>query len=159
MAGFTLGQAASYGLTEQSTLDPAAPAAGASFTTVLNRYDRHRLVACLFTLTTDANAANRYVTVEYKRGGQTSFVADGAAVVVTANTVAQRYVGALNRGVAEWAAGTDIFFPLSGLWLESGSAISINVAGIQVGDTLTSIELTYDRFLIPAQTPPDESED
>ncbi len=158
MGGFTLGQAASYGLTEQSTLEPAAPAAGASLSFKVEKYDRHRLVGIVFQLDTDANAANRYVTVEYLRGGATSVMADGASVVWTANTVAQRFVGKLTQGVAEWNTGTDVFFPLSGLWLETGSVVKINVANIQVGDTLTKIELTFDRYLVASQTPPDESE-
>lgn len=159
MGGFTLGQPLGYGLTEQSTLDGVAPIAGASFSLQFKSYDRHRLVGIVFQLDTDANAANRYVTVEYLIGGANSMMADAAGLVVTASTVAQRFVGQLGRSVGEWAAGTDIFFPLSGLWLETGLVVKINVANIQAGDTLTNIRLTFDRFLAASQTPPDESID
>ncbi len=154
MAGFTVGQPFSHGHTEQSTLVPgqatvgAAPAAGASYSYVVSRHDRVRLVFCTFALTTSATVANRYVTVEYLGGDGVGIVADGAAVVVTASTTAQRFVGALHRGPAEWNTGTDVFFPLSGIWLEAGQTVKINVAAIDTTDALTNIRLTFDRLLV-----------
>lgn len=153
MEGFTLGQPYGYGLTEQTTLTGTPPAAGASFSSTVAKYDRHRLVFVTFALTTDANAANRYVTVEYVGGDGVSVCADAASVLVTANTTAQRFVGQLHRGPAEWNTGSDVFFPLAGIWLESGTKVNINVANMQVGDTLTNIRLTYDRYLAESQRP------
>lgn len=157
MSGYALGQSFGYGLTEQSTITPgqgsaaAAPAAGASYTLTLERYNWWRLVFCTFTLTTDANAANRYVTVEYPGGDGVSVLADAAAVIVTASTTNQRYVGSLNRGVSEWNANADVLFPLSGIMLEAGRTVKINVANIQVGDQLSKIRLTFDR--VPVRDP------
>ena len=153
MEGFALGQPYGYGATEQTTVDGAAPAAGQSFSFTFNGYDRGRLVFCTFDLSTDANVANRYVTVEYQGSDGIARAADAAAVRVAASTTNQRYCGSLNRGTSEWATGTDVLFPLCGLWLEAGATVKINVAGIQAGDTLTNIRLTFDRWLDGSQRP------
>lgn len=150
MSGYALGQTYGYGLTEQTTLTGVPPAAGSSFSLQLGSLNapgayKWRLVGITFKLTTDANAANRLVTVEYLGGDGVSIMADEATVVVTANTTAQRFVGKLDQGVSEWNTNTDVLFGLSGLWLEAGVTVKINVASIQVGDTLTVIRLTFDR--------------
>lgn len=151
MSGFALSQAYGYGLCEQTTLTGANPVAGASFSLQLGSLAapgayKWRLVGCTWKLTTDANAANRYTTVEYLDGGGVGFQADGAGVVVIANTTAQRFVGSLYHGPSDFAANTDVFFPLSGLWLEAGVTVKINVASIQVTDQLSVIRLTFDRL-------------
>lgn len=151
MSGYALGQTYGYGLTQQSVITPAVPAAGASFSQALGGTAfpggyRWRLVGITWKLSTDANAANRYTTVEYLDGDGVAFMADGAGTVATANTTNQRFIGSLRHGPSDFAANTDVFFPLSGLWLGSGHTIKINVANIQVGDTLTVIKLTFDRL-------------
>ncbi len=150
MSGYALGQSYGYGLSEQTTLSGVNPAAGSAFALKLGSTDapggyKWRLVGATWKLTTDANAANRYVTVEYLGGDGVSVLGDAAAKVVVANVTAQRYCGSVNRGVGEVATGTDILLPLSGLWLEAGATVQIAVANIQVGDTLTVIRLTFDR--------------
>lgn len=151
MPGFDLGQPYGHGRTQQSTIvagfspGVSLPAAGASFAYVVQPYDYWRLVFCTFTLTTSATVASRYVTVEYPWVGGVSRVADGAAVTFPASTTAQRYVGVYGRGFSEHAAGTDVFFPLSGVWLEAGSQVRLNVANIDATDQLAAISLTFDR--------------
>lgn len=150
MSGYLLGQEYGHGRTFQHTIipgtsvDTAAPAAGASYTYTVTPWDRMRLVFCTFTLATDVNAANRYVTIEYPGADGVSVLTDAATVVVTANTTAQRFVGTIFRGTAEWNTNTDVFFPLSGIWLEVGRTVVINVANIQAGDQLSKIRLTFD---------------
>jgi hypothetical protein len=150
MSGYTLGQEYGHGRTFQHTViagvGPGAPVpeAGSSYTYTVTPWDRMRLVFCTFTLATDANAANRYVTIEYPGADGVSVVGDGAAVVVTANTIAQRYNALLNRGAGEWNTNTDVFFTLSGIWLEVGRTIVINIANVQAGDLLSKVRLTFD---------------
>jgi hypothetical protein len=150
--GFLLGQPASFGLTQQSTISAGItagvnkPAAGAVFNFTCQPYDRWRLVACRFTLTTDSNVADRYVTIEYQGVNNLPFMTDGAPVAVTASTTSQVFVGSLHRTVSEWNNLSDVFFPLSGLWLEAGSQLQIAVKNIQVGDQLDLIRLTFDRL-------------
>jgi hypothetical protein len=151
VAGFTLGQSYGSGRTQQSTLIPGqgaagpAPAAGANYVFSVRHHDRVRLVFCAFTLATDATAGNRYVTVAYQLGASGASYADAAAVTVTPSTTSQRFIGSINRGVAEWNTGTDVLFPLGGPWLEIGSTVTINVGGIGTGDQLSAIYLTFDR--------------
>lgn len=148
MSGYTLAQSYGHGRTEQSTILVPKPAAGQGASLKLQRYDRWRLVGCVFTIDTDATGADRYLTVEYPGGSGVSQQADGAAVLVTPSTSGQRFVGSLNRGVAEWNTGTDVFFPLSGLWLEAGRTVQIAIAGVGVADQLTNVYLTFDRTLV-----------
>lgn len=162
MSGYALGQGYGYGLTEQTTVQPGAadaaapPAAGAEYTFTLSRYDRARLVAVTFALTTDSNAANRFVTIEYSGPTPVSSMADPTAAAVVASQTGLRFFGALNYGnLANIANGGQVF-PLSGLWIEAGQKVKIAVANIQVGDQLANIRLTFDRWpgggQIPART-------
>lgn len=150
MPASPLGQPYGIGPTEQQVVTVANPAAGANASVKLGgqlvgNALWWRLVGVTFKLTTDANAANRYTTVEYQGGDGVAFMADSATVLVTANTTAQRFNGKLGQGVAEWNTGTDVLFNLSGLWLELGTTVVLNVASIQVGDQLSAIRLTFDR--------------
>lgn len=162
MSGYALGQPTGYGLTEQSTIQPGQqgaanpPAAGAGYTLVLSRFDRWRLIAVSFLLTTDSNVANRFPAIEYSGATGTPNMADPVQAAIVASTTAQRNLGALN--FHDWKSGTglDNCFPLSGLWLEAGSTVKIVVANIQVGDQLSNIRLTFDRWpgggYVPAST-------
>jgi hypothetical protein len=145
VSGYLLGQPYGHGRTYQHTVLGTTPGAGANYSTGIGRVDRARLVFASFTLTTDSNVAARYVTIEYGGINAVARTADGAAVTVSASTTAQRFLGIYNRGPAEWNTGTDVFFPLGGLWIEAGETVAINVANIQVGDQLASIRLTFDR--------------
>ena len=152
MSGYALGQGYGYGLTEQSTIIPGAgdaapaPAAGANYVYTLSRYDRARLVAVTFALTTDSNAANRFVTVEYSGSTTVANMADPTAAAVVASTTALRFFGGLNFGTLANVANGGQVFPLSGLWIEAGSTVAIKIAGVQVGDQLANIRLTFDRW-------------
>lgn len=152
MGGFLLGQPYGYGRTQQVTVEPGsgvpgfdAPAAGASYTATLQRADWFRLIGLSFLLTTDANVASRYVTVQYLDGKGVPVLADSAPVLVTANTTNQRFCGSLHHGPAEWNTGTDVQFNLSGLWLEAGRAVKLNIASVQAADALTQVRFTFDR--------------
>jgi hypothetical protein len=104
-----------------------------------------RLISVVFTLTTDGNAANRYVTVEHDQGQAPSYVVDAAGVVVTASST-QRFAGSYTRGVAEWAANTDVLFPLTPVFLDVGHRIRITYTNAQAADALSSIALVFERF-------------
>lgn len=142
---FGLGQSFGSGQLFEETSPGANPGAATNYTHKLDPRYRSRLVEIVFTLTTDANAANRYVTVENQDGDGNTLSAAAAAVTVSANST-QRFVGQLGRGVAEWAANTDVLFPLSPRFLSGGQLIVIVVTGIQTGDALTKIRHTFDRF-------------
>ena len=146
MSGYALGEPYGGGRSFQQLIRGTAPAAGSSFTTTVSGFFRSRLIGAVFALTTDANAANRYVTVECLQDDNTPFLLGAGAVTVTANTTAQRFAGSMYTGSGSWNTGTDVMFPLLPLWIMEGQTLKINVASIQVGDTLTNIRLLFDRF-------------
>lgn len=128
--------------------------AGASYSVNLDPVYRHVLVHAVFKLTTGAAVANRYTTVQYAYGDGAAAWVNGAAVVQTASS-AQRYVGQYERGTSEWNTGTDVFFPLSPMFLDGGGVFSINVAAMDAADTLTGIYLTFDLYPTSDSVMPD----
>jgi hypothetical protein len=157
--GYALSQPYGAGLGTQFYERGVTPAVGTSFVSAFDpRLGIRRLVACVFTLATDSNAANRYVTVEYADGAGVSYGADAAAVVVTASTTAQRYCGSIYRGVAEWNANTDVLFPLTPVFVKDGFQLTIKVANVQAGDQLSLIGFVTDRFAYGNEPEPFESE-
>lgn len=121
------------------------PTAGLIYSHNLDSRYRTRLVSAVFTLTTDANAANRYVTVENQDGDGNTITVSSAAVTVSANST-QRFAGSLIRGHSEWAANTDVLFPILPSFMSGGTVLAIVVANIQAGDALTKIRWIFDRF-------------
>lgn len=126
-------------------LDVEPPAAGANKTVALGQQFAVRVLAAKCQLDTDANAANRFLSLDYIKADGTTYVENGAGLVVTASTVAQVFDWQVNRGVGEWAANTPVFVPLLPLWLPPGISLRFTVDSIQVGDTLTNIKLVIER--------------
>lgn len=152
MSGYALGQGYGYGLTEQSTIVPGQagypppPAAGATYTVTLTRFDRWRLIAVTFTLTTSATDVARAPAIEYSGNTGVPNMFDPVGVTVPKSITAQRFAGGLNLGYSGAVAGGDVGFPLSGLWLEAGSTIKLAVAAIDTTDALSNIRFTFDRW-------------
>lgn len=153
-AGFRLGQPYGYGRTQQSTIMPGqqqfavAPGAGVGYTAVLQRYAWWRLIAVTFDLVADANAANRYVQIQYPDGTAVPVARDISAFAQVASKTVH-YSGALDQLVAQdGATNVTAQFRLSGLWLEVGRSVVIAIAGVQVGDQLSNIRMTFDRTLV-----------
>lgn len=156
MRGFLLGQSYGYGGTFQHTVvagvsegAPKPVAGAATYTFNVQPWDWMRLVFCAFTLTTDANAGARYATIEYPGPQGVSVNADGGAFTVAASTTGQRFIGQLQRGTSEHVAGGDIFFPLSGMWLEVGRPIVLTIANVGAGDLLSNVSFTFDCTPVP----------
>lgn len=159
MSGYALSQSYGYGLLAQQAVIPGqadaapVPAAGAGYDLTLGRYDRYRLVFAHVELTTDDNTADRYLTIDYPDGTNTPLTRDGGAVAVTASTTSQAFEGSLNRGDSEWNNASAVFFPLCGIWRPVGSHLLISVDGIQAGDQLANIRLTFDVWQGGGQVP------
>ena len=141
------------GLGQQLPLNFANPAAGANYTRTHDGYALRRYLTLVFTLTTDANPANRYVTVEVQGKDGLAYVVDAAAVTVSANST-QRFVCSIFRGVAEWATNTDVLLPLAPVLQSPGDTFTIVVANVQAGDTLTKIRGSEERFPLNADVLP-----
>lgn len=140
-----LGQPFGEGASYESLIVGAAPGANTNFALPVDGRWVWRPVSCVFTLTTDANVAARYVTVEARDGDGAPFTVDGAGVTVAASST-QRYAGSVSRTVAEWATGTDVLFPLTPVFLYAGWTYSIIVTNKQAGDALSALRFIFDRF-------------
>ena len=127
-------------------LAPADPAAGANLTVTIPN-QRFVVVRSLqVTLTTDANAANRLLSVDYLLGTRATAVRNMATVAITANTTAQQFQFDNQHTVSEWNTNTPVFVPLLPLPLPNGWTVQVTVDNIQVGDTLTSCKVVVDRY-------------
>lgn len=142
---FGLTQGLTDGIGYQHDLRATTPAAGASFSVVLDSRYVWRVKHCVFTLTTDANVANRYVTLQATYPDGNANWVNAASVTVSANST-QRFVGSSDRTIAEWNTNTDVLFPIDQKFLRDGTTLTVTVTGIQVGDTLTKLYFTFDRF-------------
>jgi hypothetical protein len=135
-----------YGLAYQDWIDVAQPAAGATATVTIGGENYLRVVAARLSITTDANAANRLVTLDYINARNVTYVQNGAAVVVTASTSAQVFEWDANRSVSEWAANTPVWAPLVTEIMPPGFQIKFNVTNIQATDQISSLRLWVERF-------------
>ena len=147
------GQPTGFGETFQRTVQGDDPDAGSVFTVQLDSTYLHRLVSCVFTLTTDGNDGERYVTLELDGGDTNAIVVDGAAVTVDPSST-QRFSGSMYRGVGEWNAGTDVFFPITPTFMEGGQTFGISVQNMQAGDQLSLIRFRYDLWRTGPVAPP-----
>lgn len=127
-------------------VDLPAPAAGALSQTLVVRDRALRVLAATATLTTDANAANRLVSLDYLKQGGATYVRNFAGLVVTANTTALRFVWNSAWHVSEWATNTPVIIPVLSMQVPPGIAIRFTVDNVQVGDTLTGLTLTVARL-------------
>lgn len=124
----------------------ANPAAGATASLVLAGDYEWVVLSAVWEFTSDANAANRFLSLQALADDGNPLLVAGAAIVVTANTTAQRFAGSVDRGVAEWAANTDILFPIPRLRLGQGMTLKINVTNIQATDQLRNIKFLFERY-------------
>jgi hypothetical protein len=123
----------------------ANPAAAADGVFTVDGRGLRRLVSIVFTLTTSADVADRYVTVEYEGGDGLPFAVNAAGVLVTALST-QRFAGSISRGNSEWNTGTDVLFPLEDVFLYPSNVLRINVAAVQATDALSGIRGVLERF-------------
>lgn len=134
------------GLAFQDTLLPADPAAGANLSIVVGGENWIRVLSAIATISTDANAANRFVSLDYISARGTTYVRNAAGLVVTANTTNQVFVWSEQRTDAQWATNTPVLVPVSSIFLPPGDTIRITLDSIQVGDTIKSASFVIERF-------------
>jgi hypothetical protein len=58
----------------------------------------------------------------------------------------QVFAGNVKRTTSEWNTPSTVFFPIDDFMLEPGRIVQINVASIQVGDQLSKVVLSFERF-------------
>lgn len=132
-----------YGFRER--VKGTAPAAATDFTQTLEGRYLTRLVNLSVLLTTDGNAANREVVLEYRSPEGVRFALMGAPVVVTASdTVTYHFM----RGYPEsaWSIDDSILVPLVDELLLPTESFRLHIVNVQAADTLTVIRFTWERF-------------
>lgn len=134
------------GLAYPDWIDVTSPAAGSTVSVSVDGNWSLRVISARATITTDANAANRLVTLDYINGRAVTYAQNGFAGVITANTTAQAIEWQRNRGTGEWATNTPIFACLLDTILPPGFSVKFNVGAIQAGDQLSGIHLAVEKF-------------
>lgn len=135
-----------YGLAYPNWLDPLSPAVGLSYAHPIGGIHQQRIIAATCSLTTDANAANRFVSLDYTNARGITYHRNAASVLVTANTTGQVFWWSVNRTLAEWNTGTPVFVPLLNAFLPPAFTAVFKVDNIQAGDQLSAIHLWVENF-------------
>lgn len=136
---------AALGRGQRNLQTQTSPAAGADFTLTLDPRYVWRFLSVRCTLTTDANVANREVTLQYLNGNGNVFDEMGAATVVPASQTAF-YTFSAFQSVAEFTVNSGALVPLHPVFLEGGLQVRLHVVNVQVGDTLTAIRTNVEQF-------------
>lgn len=101
--------------------------------------------AIVFTYTASADVANRFVHVAYRDGLNNVYCVNAAGLVLVASD-AFRFAGSSRRGNGEWAANTNVLFPLEPLRLPGEHNILITATGIVAADVISGVALLVEQF-------------
>jgi hypothetical protein len=137
-------------------ITPADPAAGANLTVSLGPGRFIVVNSVTVTLTTDANAANRFLAVEYLARGGLAVMRNAATVLVTASTTNQVFQFDNQHDQSEWNTGTPVYAPLQAVPLSAGWQLKLTVDNIQVGDTLATTRILVTRYFAHGGDDPDD---
>jgi hypothetical protein len=132
-------------------VDIAAPGAGQLAQYPVIRDRALRVLAATATVSTDANAANRVVSLDFLKPSGAVYVRNLPGLVVVANTTSQAFVWNRAWHVAEWATNTPVMVPVQSMQVPAGMVIRFTIVNIQAGDTLTGLTLTVARLVAPAR--------
>lgn len=129
----------------RETIKGIAPAAAADYSVTMDPRYVTVLTSVFCRLTTDANAANREVVLEYRTTEALRFMLMGAPVTVSANDVSD-YVFERGLGQPDWPSDDSILVPLIPYPLVGSESFRLHIVNAQLGDTLTLIRYTWERF-------------
>lgn len=135
-----------YGLAYPNWLDPVAPAAGQNYIHTVGGIHQQRILAATCTLTTDANVANRLMSLDFVNARGVTYMSNAASVLVTAGTTNQVYYWAISQSISEWNTGTPVWVPLLNVFLPPAFTAVFKVANIQVGDQVSNVHLWLENF-------------
>jgi hypothetical protein len=134
------------GLTDWFSVANPAAGALASFTVGGRNVQGLRVLVVLFTLTTDANAANRFASLDYIDARAVTRVRNAAPTFVTANTSGQVFQLDQANTAPIWDTGTMVFAPLVDVILTPGWKVQLTVDSIQAGDQLSAVSFVVESF-------------
>ena len=143
---FGLTEAYGYGNADQDFVQVTAPAAGSPASFVVEAKNWLRVLAATGSLATDANAANRVFSLDFINARGNTYVRNFWPGVITANTASTAFHWTEQVTDSEWAANTPVKVPVSSIFLPPATTVKWQVDNIQVGDTLTNLSLTIERW-------------
>lgn len=122
-------------------LDVGQPSAGANASVTVPGQFGYRVIGALATLTTDANAANRLVSLDVINANGSTRLRNPAPATIPANTSGQKYVW--NDAYANMLSVTNgpMVIPVNALLVPAAWLIQITVDNKQAGDQLASVSL------------------
>jgi hypothetical protein len=121
------------------------PAAGANASYSFSRDFAIRVLAARAMLDTDANAANRLVSLDFLPGGAFTAVRNTAAIVITANTTDKQVLWSAQYANGENAANAPLCLPVLDAWLPCPIVVQFTLDNVQVGDQLDELTITVVR--------------
>lgn len=127
-------------------LDVTTPAAGAAASVTVAGDYYLRVIAARLSITTDGNAANRFVSLDYVNARGITYVRNAASTVITASTTGQAFEWNYQRTIAEWNSNTPILCPCLDMWLPPGFAVKFAVDNIQATDQISGLRLSVMKY-------------
>jgi len=122
-------------------LDVASPAAGANASVVVPGQFGYRILAALATLTTDANAANRLVSLDVINANSSTRLRNPVAATIPASQTNVKLIwNGAYHAAASITNGPQIA-PVNELLVPAAWSIQFTVDTKQVGDQLASLSL------------------
>lgn len=135
-----------HGAGFQDFISLTTPAAGANLSVTVGGDRIVRVLGARCNITTDANVANRFVSLDYINARAQTMMRNAAGLVVTASTTNQKFEWTAQRTDAQWAANTPVLAPVFPLFLYPGSIVQITLDNIQAGDQISLASLVVERF-------------
>jgi hypothetical protein len=134
------------GLTDWFSVASPAAGANASFTVGGRNVQGLRVLAALATVTLDANAANRLVSLDYIDARSVTRVRNANTGVWTASTSNQVFQWDQAHATSEWNTNTPVFVPLVDVILTPGWLVQLTVDNKQAGDQISAISFVVEAF-------------
>ena len=124
----------------------AKPAAGANGAQQFSRDFAVRIIAARALLTTDANVANRLLSLDFLPAGDATWIRNAATVLITASTTALATQWDTAHSVSEWQTGTPVFVPVFSEWLKCPLTVQFTLDNKQTGDQLSALGIVVQRL-------------
>jgi hypothetical protein len=124
------------------------PGAGNNYTFTVPANARYHILNARYTLSTDANVADRYHVINVSIDGNTHTIGlfDQAQTASLAWQVS--WHSGLSQHVDLTANNLAALSMGQGVILGAGDSLSAQILGLQVGDQITNITLTWRRWII-----------
>jgi hypothetical protein len=134
------------GLTDWFSVTSPAAGANASFTVGGRNVQGLRVLVALASITTDANVASRFVSLDYIDARSVTRARHAATTFVTASTTGQVIQWDQAHAFSDFNTGTMDFVPLTDVILTPGWTVQVTVDSKQAGDQLSAISFVVEAF-------------